>query len=220
MEWWQEIEYLLDAFGWWQISLVLIASILIGILVGLSIIYLVTRFVFKQQGPFSKLFYTLFRKKPKIFTSGDLTRHLTNTPSTHPEVHEPAKFPVPELLVEIEHNLKICNEFTGDNILPLQSDVWNAIRDTASQLPNNLREQLEKVYFDVHLLNHIVSSSAKLDYRNSVLNELYRKRIPIIAERLQGIKQNIENGALIEHVVGTEIIRDDATIQSPSDFSR
>ena len=216
MEWWQEIEYLLDNLGWWQISLILIASILIGILVGLSIIYLVTRFVFKQQVPFSKLFYTLFRKKRKVLSSSNLARQFIDTPGASPEVHETPKFPIPELLVEIEHNLKICNEFTGDNILPLQSEVWNASRDTASQLPNNLREQLEKVYFDIHLLNHIVSSSTKLDYRNSVLNELYRKRIPTIAERLQRIKQNIENRALIEHVVGTEIIGDSATRNSRS----
>ena len=105
MEWWQEIEHLVDALGWWRIALVLVASILTGILVGLSIIYLITRFVFKNRVPLYKLFYILFNKKPKVFTSSDSARQFFNTPSTSPEVHKTAKFPIPELLAEIGHNL-------------------------------------------------------------------------------------------------------------------
>ena len=191
MGWWQEVLGLAAALGWWQIALVLVATILIGILVGISVSYLITRFVFKQRVPFSKLFYMLFNKRPKVFTSSDLARQFINTPSASPEVHEPAKFPIPELLVEIEHNLKIFTEFSGDKLSPLQSDVWDAGRDLAPQLPVNLRKQLEQVYFDIRLLNHIVSSSTKLDYRSSVLNELYRERFSTIAERLRMIKQNI-----------------------------
>jgi len=122
MGWWQEVLRLVDALVWWQIPLVLVASALIGILIGV-VSYLITRFVFKHRVPFFKLFYMLFSKVPKVFTSSDLARQFINTPSAPPEVHEPAKFPIPELLVEIEHNLKIVTEFSGDNLLPLQSDV-------------------------------------------------------------------------------------------------
>ncbi len=190
MEWWQEVERLVDALGWWQIALVLVASILTGILIGLSIIYLITRFVFKHRVTFFGTFHLLFSKKPKVFTSSDLARQFINTPSASPEVHEPAKFPLPELLVEIEHNLKIVTEFSGDNLLPLQSDVWNAGRDSAHKLPVNLREQLEHLYSDIHLLNEIVRVSTKLGYRSSFLDERYGKRVTTIAERLQRIKQN------------------------------
>jgi len=221
MEWWQEIENLLVALGWWQLSLILIASILLGILLGLSIIFLVTRFILKQKVPFSRLFYTLFHKKHKTLSPSGLTSQFTNTPSASPGVHETSKFPISKLLAEIEHNLKICAESSGsEDIFLLQSDAWDASRDEASQLPNDLRVQLEKVYFDIRLLNHIASSSTKLDYRNSVLNELYRKRIPTIAEKLQRIKQDIENQALFENVVSTDIIRDSAKTQANNDFSK
>ena len=192
MEWWQEVEGLVVALGWWQIALVLVATILIGILVGISVSYLITRFVFKQRVPFSKLFYMLFNKRPKVFTSSDLARQFINTPSASPEVHEPAKFPIPELLVEIEHNLKIVTEFSGDNLLPLQSDVWDAGRYSAQKLPVSLRNQLMHIYSDIHLVNHIVWFSTKMGYRSSLLDELYSERLPTIAERLQRIKQNVE----------------------------
>jgi len=189
MEWWQEVLRLEADLGWWQIALVLVASIFIGILIGISVSYLIRRFVFKDRVTF---FEMLFSKKPKVFTSSDLARQFINTPSAPPEVHKPAKFPIPELLVEIEHNLKIVTEFSGDNLLPLQSDVWDAGRDSAPQLPANLRVQLVQVYFDIHLLNHIVESSTKLGGRSTVLAELYRERFSTIAERLQRIKQNVE----------------------------
>ena len=217
---WQEIMLLTAALGWWQTALVLIATILIGILTGVSANYLIIRFVLKRRVTFFDTFYLLFSKKPKIFTSTDLARHIINAPSTRPEVHEPAKFPVPELLVEIENNLKIVTEFSGDNLLPLQSDIWDAHRYSAHKLPVNLREQLVQVYSDIHVLKQILWFSTEFDYRSSLLDELYSEWIPTIAKRLQRIKQNIGDDALIEHVVRTEIIRDDATIHSLSDFSR
>ena len=196
MEWWQEVEHLLDVLGWWQTALVLVASILIGILIGLSVCYLIIRFVYKDRVTFFNFSYMLFSKKPKVFTSSDLAPQFINTPSAPPEVHEPAKFPIPELLVEIEHNLKIVTEFSGDNLLPLQSDVWDAGRYSAQKLPVNLREQLVQVYSDIHLVNQIARVSTKLGYRSSFLNERYGKRVTSIAERLQRIKQNVENRVL------------------------
>ena len=239
---WQEIMLLIADLGWWQTTLILVATILTGILAGISAGYLIMRFVFKRRITFFDTFYVLFGNKPKVFIHNHLDRFNTfyvlfsnklkvfvhnhldrrsiKTPTSPPELHEPAKFPIPELLVEIEHNLKIITEFSGDNLLSLQSDVWDAHRYSAHRLPVNLREQLTEVYSDIHVLKQIAWFLTEFDYRSSFLNELYSERIPTIAERLQRIKQNIENGALIGHGVGTKIIRDGATIHSPSHFSR
>ena len=216
MGWWQEALRLVAALGWWQFALVLVATILIGILVSISVSYLIIRFVFKRRVPFFKLFYMLFSKVPKVFTSSDLARQFINTPSAPPEVHELAKFPIPELLVEIEHNLKIATEFSGDNLLPLQSDVWDAGRDSVHKLPVNLREQLEQVYFDIHLLNHTVWFSTEMGFRSSLLDEQYRERLTTITERLQRIKQNVEKGTLIEHMGRSGILRDGEEIYTLS----
>ena len=129
MEWQLEFELLLDALRWWQISLVFVASILIGILISVCICYLIARFAFKKRLSFFKFFYIFFVKKSKAYTSSDLARQFINTPSPTPEVHEPANFPISELLFEIEHNLRIIAESSGDNQLPLKSDVWDAVRN-------------------------------------------------------------------------------------------
>lgn len=192
MEWQLEFEYLLDALGWWQISLVLVASILIGILISICICYLIVRFAFKKRLSFFKFFYIFFSKKTEAYASSDLARQFINTPSAPPEVHEPANFPISELLFEIEHNLRIIAESSGDNQLPLKSDAWDAIRNSAQKLPVNLREQLEHLYAEIHLLNQIVRVSTELGFRSSFLDERYGKRVTTITEKLQKIKQSVE----------------------------
>ena len=192
MEWQLEFEYLLDALGWWQISLVLVASILIGILISICICYLIVRFAFKIRLSFFKFFYIFFSKKPEVYASSDLARQYINTPSAPPEVQEPANFPISELLFEIEHNLRIIAESSGDNQLPLKSDAWDAIRNSAQKLPVNLREQLEHLYAEIHLLNQIVRVSTELGFRSSFLDERYGKRVTTITEKLQKIKQSVE----------------------------
>jgi len=216
---WQEIMIFVASLGWWQITLALVVTILTGILIGVSVGYLSIRFVLKRRITFFDTFYLLFSKKARVSNSSDLARRII-TPSTTQEVHEPVKFPIPELLIEIEHNLKTVTEFTGDNILSLQSDVWDAHRYSAHKLPVNLRKKLTQVYSDIHVLMQIVWFSTKQDHRSPFLDKLYSEQIPTIAERLQRIKTNIENVALIEYGVSTEIIRDGETIHSPNDFSR
>ncbi|MFC2016272.1 hypothetical protein ACFLUF_01010 [Chloroflexota bacterium] len=156
------------------------------------------------------------------FAFRDLARQFIDTTIASPEAHEPAqgpeqeetkleiepdkeleqeeaklelepeKFPIPELLVEIEHNLKIVTEFSGDALLPLQSDVWDARRDSPLKLPVNLREQLEQAYFDIHSLSGLTWLSTELSYRTPLIDELYRKKLTSITEKLQWIKQNIK----------------------------
>ncbi len=207
MEWWQEVNRQVANLGWWQISLILVAIIFIAILIGLSISYIIMSFVYKSRVTFLNLFYVLFSKKHKPFASSDLARQFIDTTIASPEAHEPAqepeqeetklelepaKFPIPELLVEIEHNLKIVTEFSGDALLPLQSDVWDARRYSALKSPVNLREQLEQAYFDIHSLNGLTWLSTELSYRTPLIDELYRKKLTRITEKLQWIKQNIK----------------------------
>ncbi len=194
MELWQEVLYLIAAWGWWRIALVFVAITSIGILVGISCGYLTLRFVNSVKNKrvkFLDIFYHLFSKKPKIFTSSGLARQFINTTSASPEVHEPEQFPISELIVEFEHNCRIITEFSGDNLLPLQSDVWDAQEHLAHKLSLNLREQLALLYADIHVLNAMVSFLTGLDNRSSSWNDIYRKRLTSISERLQEIRKNI-----------------------------
>ena len=207
MEWWQEVNRQVANLGWWQISLILVAIIFIAILIGLSISYIIMCFVYKSRVTFLDLFYMFLNKKHIPFASGDLALQFIDTTVASPEAHEPAlepeqeetklepepeKFPLPELLVEIEHNLKIVTEFSGDALLPLHSDVWDTGRYSALKLPANLREQLELAYFDIHSLSGLTWLSTELSYRTPSIDELYRKKLTRITEKLQWIKQNIK----------------------------
>ena len=192
MEWQLEFEHLLDALAWWQISLILIATIVIGILISVCVCYLIVRFVFRRRLSFFKFFCIFFNKKREEYSSGSLTGQFTSTYSAQPEVHEPASFPMSELFSEIEHNLRIVTESSGDNQLPLKSDVWDALRHSAQELPANLREELEHLYSEIHLLNQIVKVSTDLGFRSSFLEERYGKRANSITGKLKKIKQSVE----------------------------
>ena len=192
MEWQLEFEYLIDALAWWQISLILVATILIGILISICICYLIVRFILKKRLSFFKFFCLFFSKKPEVQASGDSAQQFINTPSAPPEVHEPANFPISDLFLEVEHNLRIIAESSGSNQLPLKSDVGDALRNLAQELPANLREQLEHLYSEIHLLNQIVRVSTELGFRSSFLDERYGRRATSITEKLQKIKQSVE----------------------------
>ena len=203
---WLEVDRFLNALEWWQMALIsLVTSILIGVVITIFVIYFITRFIDKRRVSLFDVIFLLFKRKPKSIDSSDFARQYGNTideridklldtsPNTTPqEVDEPVKFPISELLVEIEHNLKTINDFSGDNLLPLRSDVWDAIRHTTYKLPINLRGQLARIYLEIHLLNQTVQFSTVLSHRSSFLDERYRKRITTIAEGLGKIKEDIE----------------------------
>ncbi len=202
---WSEFDRFLNTLEWWQLALVLAISLLISFLFAVSIIHLVMRFVDKRRVSFFDILFLLFKRKPKSIDSSDYARQFGNIPneridkllSTFPhtipqEVEGTVKFPISELLVEIEHNLKTINEFSGDNLLPLKSDVWDANRHATYTLPINLRGQLARIYLEIHLLNQTVQFSTVLDHKSTFLDERYKKRIATIAEDLGKIKKYIE----------------------------
>ena len=179
---------------WWQNALLIIPiSIVGGILIGISIAYLIMHFGYKKRVSFLKLPHLLFGKKPKILTLRESAGISTDKPSAHPEVHELTELPVPGLLSEFEHNCKIAAEFSGDNVLPLQTHVWEAHKQLAIKLPITLRNQLRLIYSDINLLNRIAELSIGLGYRSSSLNGEYSRLLTKIAEQLQKIKPQIKN---------------------------
>ena len=185
---------------WWQLALFGIPiSIVGGVLIGISIAYLIRRFVYKDRIPFLKVPSLLFRRNPKILTSRELNRTSNDKPSEHPEVHEQTDFPIPELLSEFEHNCKIVAEFSGNNLLPLQADVWEAQKQLADKLPTTLRNQLLLIYSDINSLNRMVfwynQLSTDLSYQSSILTREYSKLLTRIADNLKKIKQQLENNA-------------------------
>ena len=198
-------DHFLNALDWWQLTLVIVASILIGILVAVFIIYLIIRFIDKRQVSFFDVLFLLFKRKPKKVNTSNRTPQYSyaaskrpdglldiTPPRALPEVKEQVEFPIYELLVEIEHNLNTINSLSVDNLMPLKSDVWDANRHMEHSLPFNLRESLAHIYLEIHLLNQTVQLSTALSSKSSFLDERYRKRIATIAEGLIKSKRDIE----------------------------
>ena len=176
----------------WQVVLAFVAIIPVGVIAGTFVSYLVLRFFLKDRLPFLSLLYLLFNKKRQAASANDLTPQFDKKPSPRLLVKEQAEFVVPDLLAEFKHNRKIAADFSGGNLLPLQTGVWDTKQYTVQKLSVNLRSELVRVYNDIHLLNSFVWLSTEFSRRSASLDGKYRELLTNIGERLDRINQIIE----------------------------
>jgi len=154
--------------SWWQIALIILGSIIIGLLVGYVLNYLIVTTLARR------------RKKP------------ANKFQTTTVVLEPPKPTVPGLFVEIENNRQIASQtWTGD-LQAFQTQVWDTKRDEVHLLPPEVREELTQAYFDMSLANSVVWLATEMGRRSPSLDESYLKLCSSIADRLNRLKAPIE----------------------------
>ena len=205
---------------WWQIVLIILASIIVGLLVGYLLSYLIVTRLFKK--PFGRkreatavvedplkstapdIFMGLIKKretterqaKEQAKRGAGETRKTRETEKQERKeavvVEEPLKSVVPELITEIENNHRTATEPWAGKLLPFQTSVWDTNPGELHILPENLREDLTQAYTDMRLANSIVWLSAELGRRSHNLDENYMKLCTNIAERLNKIKLLIE----------------------------
>ena len=176
----------------WQVVLAFVAIIPVGLIAGTFVSYLVLRFFLKDRLPFLSVLYLLFNKKRQAASANDLTPQFDKKPSPRLLVKEQAEFVVPDLLAEFKHNRKIAVDFSGGNLLPLQTGVWDTKQYTVQKLSVNLRSELVRVYTDIRLLNSLVWLSTEFSRRSASLYGKYRELLTNIGERLDRINQIIE----------------------------
>jgi len=145
---------------WWQIVLIVLGSIAVGLLVGGSLSYLIA----------------WLRKKP-LFKKGE----------TIEVAEEQSESTVPDLLTELETNYRIATESRTDEMLPFETQAWDTNQGEVHKLTINLREELAQVYLDMHQANDIVWLSTELGHRSQTLDEHYMNLCPRIAVRLEKI---------------------------------
>ena len=166
--------------SWWQISLIILGAIMVGLVVGYLLNYLIVtitarlrkRLANKPQAA------AVIREPPKTMES--------------PKTMEPPKITVPDLFVEIENNRHIASQTRLGNLQPFQTKVWDTKRDEVHLLPAELREELTQAYFDMSLANSIVWLAAEMGRRSSSLDESYLKLCASIADRLNRLKSPLE----------------------------
>ena len=163
---------------WWQITLILLASIVVGLLVGGLIGYLILRF--------SKLRAGKKREVPSPVEEQPTAREAALP------VEEQLKGPTPDLLAEIENNHKLATGPWTGKLLPFQTQVWEARQDEVNNLPADLRQDVTQVYIDIRLANTIAWLSTEFGRRNQNLDESYGKLRANIAKGLERIKPLIQ----------------------------
>jgi len=206
--------------SWWQIVLIILGSIIVGVLVGYLLYYLIVIIAARLRKkptdiPANEPQATAVVPEPpkaqvpeppkikipepsKVKVSELPRAKVPEPPKTKiPEpppkkVPEPSKTAVPDLFLEIESNRRIASQtWTGD-LQSFQTQAWDNKGDEVHSLPPEVREELTQAYFDMSLANSVVWLATEMGRRSPSLDESYLKLRSTIADRLNRVKSPIE----------------------------
>ncbi len=190
---------------WWQILLILLGTIMIGVSVGVLIYYLLSRFVLKRESRSATTFLShimepLIKRhaaapaveKPPEYPTPNLARDVPAKREATPVVEEPSQPSAPDLFSEIESNLGLATGLWTGKLLPFQTTMWDTRRDEVDELSPDVREAVQQAYTDIQLANNIVQLSTEFYYRTDTLDENYQKLCATITERISEIKLLME----------------------------
>jgi hypothetical protein len=191
----------------WQLVLASVCGIFAGVFIGVFVSYLLFRFVDNYPVTLATTFLILLGKRPKSASSSDLASLSDNKHEALPPIEvqltpprmvkESAKTLPPaedrggesmlRLLAEFERNYTTARGFSGDNLVPLQTDAWDSSQHIIRKLHADLRDDLEHIYADIRLLNHLAWFSSEFHSQSHGLHEQYAKLLMSIADRLDKI---------------------------------
>ncbi len=187
---------------WWQTVLIILASIVVGLLVGGLLSYLIARLL---KMPFLKKRETIAvveeqlqptaldlragveNDRGKVRIAQFLKMPLLKKRETTAVVEEQLKPTASDLSAEVESNRRTATEPWTGKLLPFETSVWDTSGDKVHTLPANLREDLTQAYADMRLANSIVWLSTELGRRSENLDENYMKLCTDIAAKLKRI---------------------------------
>ena len=97
---------------------------------------------------------------------------------------EPA---APDLLAEVEVNLKVATRLWTGELLPFQTRIWDDSSDEIRNLPASVREELSQAYVDMRLANSLVWVSTELGRQSKELDNNYMRLCASIAAVLDNM---------------------------------
>ena len=109
---------------------------------------------------------------------------IENNQTELPLKKELNNHPLLFLLDEFENNLKTIREFTGNELISLRIDSWETNQQLVQNLSPDLRNNVEKIYTDIHLLNHLVWLSSEFNHNSQNMIDQYTRISGIIADKL------------------------------------
>ena len=164
---------------WWQVVLIVLATVVAGIFIAVLLYYLILRFILKRDANLLNTLTLLFA--PKRLRTHPVVKEKQI------EVEERQNLMAADLLAEIKHNYNTASQPLGEKLLPLETRVWDEQQHEVSKLPVSLREELHQVYIDIRMANSLVWLFTEFGRRSPDLYSNYAKLCNVIAERLDKI---------------------------------
>ena len=194
---------------WWQVLLMFVASLAVGVLIGALIYYLLKQLAKRRE------MASMTREQEvdesviePVIEQPVIEEPVTQEPiieepvTQEPVIEEPvAQEPVtkkqvqvalPELLEEIINNRRIATTPWAGKLLPFQTGTWETLQGNVNKVPANIHDDLAQIYIDIRLANSIVRLATDFNRRSGSLDESYKKLCTGIAEKLNRIKPQIE----------------------------
>jgi hypothetical protein len=165
---------------WWQVILIVLTTVVLGIFIGILLYYLNLRFILKRDANLLDTLTLLFAPKR--------LRRRPVVEEQQLEIEEKQNLVPVDLLTEIEYNHKIANQSSMGKVLPLETRVWDAPQHGVNKLPVSLRDELQQVYIDIRMANSLVWLFTEFGRRSPDLYRNYARLCNEIAERLDRIK--------------------------------
>ena len=161
---------------WWQILLIGIASIGVGILLGILVDNLLKRFAEKREAT-------------RVIEKQVLEAQVTEEQVAGEQVLEAQAIGnLSDLIEEINNNLKIATGPWTGKLIPFQTHIWDTRQDLVNAVPASLKEHLAQAYTDIRLANSVVWLSMELGRRSDNLIQSYMKLRTSIATELSQVK--------------------------------
>ena len=174
--------------AWWQIILIVVGAIVLGLAVGYVLSILISRAIPAPSQRELKVKKAPVQDiKPPVVSLPPVTKPLYNSTSDS----------VSDLMAEIEYNRQISNgEWKGELQL-FQTNVWDAKNDEVQKLPADLRNELNEAYSDMALANSITWLSTEMKRRSPSLDESYTRLRSSVCERINRTKPQLDNNRFI-----------------------
>ncbi len=97
-----------------------------------------------------------------------------------------------EFLNELEHNRKTISEFSGDKLLPLDTNTWDTNHQLIHYLIPNLKSHFTKLYDDISQINNLVWLSTEFNHISPSMCVQYKKLSMMTAMNLDTMIKRIK----------------------------
>lgn len=183
--------------AWWQVVLVFLGSIAVGLAVGFVVYLAVVKVTERRKAAARQRTAAAWATAPPKAPVDPPPAAAKPPPA--PVRPSPAAPPVKtaeprpvesspaDLVAEVDANRRVASGAWNGKLQQFQTRAWDNRGDEVHELPPDLREQLAEAYSDMSLANSIVWLATEMGRRSDSLDDSYSKLRTSIAGRLDQV---------------------------------